>query len=406
MQVPPSLTKLPAFVIILLVGALLVLAVATLHPNPEPIAPTAPKPIQVNVVLATPKTEVLTVRSQGTVAPKREIDLVAQVAGRITEVSDNFVNGGFFSEGTPLVNIDPRDYELASIRANARVAQAQQDLATNRGQARQARREWRDLGNDDANDLFLRKPQVAAAEANLASAKAERDQAKLDLQRTKISVPFNGRVRETLVDLGQYVTPGSRIATVYDTSVAEIRLSVTDRQAALLDLPLGFRGGELKQGPEVTIKGTIAGKQYQWQGRIARTDASIDTRSRLYYAVAEVVDPFVANPGSTQVPLIVGLFVEAEIRGRELDNVISIPKQALFKGDQIYVLDDQQRAHQQTVNVLHTDANTAWIQAEITSGTPIVIERQSYLSEGIVVTPLSEAKEPIEASGHDLIAEG
>lgn len=406
MQVPPSLTKLPAFVIILLVGAVLVLAVATLHPKPEPIAPTAPKPIQVNVVLATPKTEVLTVRSQGTVAPKREIDLVAQVAGRITEVSNNFVNGGFFSEATPLVSIDPRDYELASIRANARVAQAQQDLATIRGQARQARREWRDLGNDDANALFLRKPQLAAAEANLASAKAERDQAKLDLQRTKISVPFNGRVRETLVDLGQYVTPGSRIATVYDTSVAEIRLSVTDRQAALLDLPLGFSGGELKQGPEVIIKGTIAGKQYQWQGRIARTDASIDTRSRLYYAVAEVVDPFVANPGSAQVPLIVGLFVEAEIRGRELDNVISIPKQALFKGDNIYVLDEQQRAHQQSVNVLHTDANTAWIQADISAGTPIVIERQSYLSEGIVVTPLSEAKDPIETSGHDLIAEG
>lgn len=406
MQVPPSLTKLPTFVIILLVGALLVVAVATLHPSPEPLAPTAPKPIQVNVVLATPKTEVLTVKSQGTVAPKREIDLVAQVAGRITEVSNNFVNGGFFSEGAPLVNIDPRDYELAAIRANARVAQAQQDLATIRGQARQAKREWRDLGNDDANALFLRKPQLAAAEANLASAKAERDQAKLDLQRTQISVPFNGRVRETLVDLGQYVTPGSRIATVYDTSVAEIRLSVTDRQAALLDLPLGFRGGELSQGPTVTIKGTIAGKQYQWQGRIARTDASIDTRSRLYYAVAEVVDPFVANPGSTQVPLIVGLFVEAEIRGRELNNVIAIPKQALFKGDQIYVLDNEQRAHQQAVNVLHTDANTAWIQAEISAGTPIVVERQSYLSEGIVVTPLSEAKEPIEASSHDLIAEG
>ncbi len=397
MQRPAVLSKIPTPLLILTIGGLLVFAVATLRPKPEPIPAAPPEPMKVSVILANPQTEVLTVYSQGTVAPKREIDLVAQVAGRITKVASNFVNGGFFSQATPLASIDKRDYELALIRANARVAQAQQELATNRGQARQARREWRDLGNDDANALFLRKPQVAAAEANLASAKAERDQAELDLQRTHITVPFNGRVRETMVDLGQYVTPGSKIATVYDTSVAEIRLSVTDRQAALLDLPLGFRGGELKQGPEVTIFGTIAGKRYQWQGRIARTDASIDTRSRLYYAVAEVVDPFVANPQSSQAPLIVGLFVEAEIRGRALDDVITLPKQALFKGNQIYVLDAENRVHSKTVNLLYTNANTAWIQAEVNPGEAIVVERQSYLSEGIVVSPVPK---------NEMVAEG
>ena len=384
---------IPLSVKILSGGLIAVVLVVALRPTPEPL-PAAPSlPPEVAVIAASPRPQALSVTTQGTVAPRREIDLVAQVAGRIHSAAQNFVDGGFFAAGETLVSIDDRDYQFALVRAAARVKEAQQALATERGRARQAQREWRDLGNAEANALFLRKPQLAAAEAALASAQAERDQARLDLQRTAISVPFAGRVRETGVDLGQYVSPGTRIATVYDTKVAQIRLPLTDRQAALVDLPLGFRGDDHSPGPAVVISGVIAGKQYHWSGRIVRTDASVDTRSRMYYAVAEVVDPFVADPGSAQVPLVVGLFVEARISGRQLPDIVTLPTRALFKRNRIYTLDAGDRVQLKTVDVLHRGRQQVWVRGELAAGERVVIGQQSYLQPGLLVSPRIAAED-------------
>ncbi|GAB3105631.1 efflux RND transporter periplasmic adaptor subunit [Aestuariicella hydrocarbonica] len=409
-------------VIILILGGLVVVAVATLKPAPEPTPVQPPPPVKVAVILAAPSTQSLTVNSQGTVAPRREIDLVAEVSGRITQVDPHFVDGAFVKAHKALVTIDPRDYNVALLRAEAKVADAQQVLATERGRNRQAQREWRDLGNKEANALFLRQPQLAAAQALLQSAQADYEQAQLNLERTNVSVPFDGRIRQTQVDMGQYVTPGTPIASVYDTSVAVIRLPLTDRQIALVDLPLGFDAGNTgaapdvdsgagpgpvittmkktanPRGPAVSISAIIAGKRYFWQGHIARTEASLDTSTRLYYAIAEVQDPFrvtgnFLNNDQVQAPLIVGLFVEAEIQGRELENVITIPHTALFKRNHIYTLDKQNRVHDKTVTLLHSNGKQAWIRGDLQKGEPIVVGRQSFLSEGIVVSPQIEHKQ-------------
>ncbi|MGH1470468.1 MAG: efflux RND transporter periplasmic adaptor subunit [Cellvibrionaceae bacterium] len=385
--------KIPKPLLILVVGGLAVFALLTLKPSPQKMPKTEPSPPQVAVVYAVPSTQALKVKSQGTVSPRYEIDLVTQVAGRIEKVNKNFVEGGFFKAGEALITIDKRDYELAVIKANARVAETAQVLATEKGRARQAQREWRDLGNTEANDLFLRKPQLAAAEAQLAAAKADLDKAKLDLERTTISAPFNGRVREAVVDAGQYVSPGGRIAKVYDTSVAEIRLPLSDKQTALVELPLGFRGDENNPGPNVLITGIIGGEQYQWNGQIVRTDASVDTNTRMYYAVAEVKDPFVEQPEKAHVPLVVGLFVTAEISGREIENVVKIPRRALFKNNEIYTLSSENRIQLKTVRVLMTTKDEAWITGKISEGEAIVVGGQNFLTPNMIVNPLPSARE-------------
>jgi len=381
------LKKIPLPLLIITVGGALIFGLATLKPKPLPLAEVMPPPQDVAVMLANPHVQSLSVKAQGTVTPKREITLVTQVAGSVVSVDENFVNGGFFNEGSALIKVDDRDYQLALIRAKARVAEAAQVLASEKGRAYQAKREWRDLGNKEANELFLRKPQLAAASANLEAAKADQAKAELDIERTSISVPFAGRIRETSVNLGQYLSPGSKVATVYDTSVAEIRLALTDRQAALVDLPLGKRRAGSDSGAAVIISGVIAGERYTWNGRIVRTDASIDTSSRFYYVVAEVVDPFAADPESAQVPLVVGLFVDAEIAGREIENVITLPREALFKRDWVYTLDGENRIQTKQVTLLHVGETQAWVKGDIAPGEKIVVAKQGYLSEGVVVNP-------------------
>jgi RND family efflux transporter MFP subunit len=383
----PLWKRVPVALVVLFFGGLAATGLLVLKPAPRTVTPPEAPPPQVAVVYADSQTQALRVDSQGTVEPRREIDLVAQVAGQVQSVHQNFVNGGFFEKGDVLLEIDDRDYQLALIRAEARVAEAAQLLATEKGRARQAEREWRDLGNAEANELFLRKPQLAAAEAQLQAARADRDKAKLDLERTKVTAPFSGRVREAAADLGQYVSPGSRVARIYDTAVAEIRLPLSDRQAALVDLPLGFRGNAENPGPAVVISGTIAGELYKWQGRIMRTDASIDVNNRFYYAVAEVEDPFVHHPDQAQVPLVVGLFVDAEIHGREIPGVVTVPRRALYKNNKIYTLDGDDRVQLETVRVLLTDDGQAWIKGDLVQGEAIVVGGQSFLVPGMKVSP-------------------
>lgn len=380
--------RLLAPLLILGLGSVVVIVIATSKPAPQPAATTAPAPLRTLVMTASPQSLSLPVATQGAVAPRREIDLVAQVGGRITAVAPTFVNGAFFSAGQVLATVEPQDYELAVVGATARVAQATQELATLRGQARQARREWRDLGNAEANALFLRKPQLAAAEAALAAAEAERDQARLNLQRTAIAPLFNGRIRETFVNLGQYVTPGTKVARIYDTAVAEVRLPLTDAQAALLDLPLNTDPAQPARPLPVTLSGTIAGQVYTWMGQITRTEASLDTRSRQYIAIAEVNNPF--QPGADgRMPMMVGLFVAAEIAGRQLDDVITLPRSAVFSGNQLFVVESGDTVRRVTVQVLARTEQEVVIRAPLPAGARVVLEQQSLLADGVQITPVS-----------------
>jgi RND family efflux transporter MFP subunit len=267
------------------------------------------------------------------------------------------------------------------------VADAEQLLATERGRARQAKREWRDLGNADANALFLREPQLAAAEATLASARADLEQAELDLAKTAISAPFAGRIRETYVNLGQYVGPGTRVARVFDSEVVEVRLPLTDAQVALLDLSLGYRAAP-GQGPEVTLKGTVAGQVREWQGRITRTDASLDTRTRMYHAVAEV-----RQADNSEAPLVVGLFVRARISGKAIEGVIQLPRTALYKNDTLVAIGADHRVSFVQAQVLASNENNVWILADLPVGVHVATGRQGYLRPGVEVNPVLAAPE-------------
>lgn len=384
--------KIPLPVLIAVPGLLIAFGLLVLKPEIKPNLDDQLKPahLSVNVYSAKSETVTLSVKTQGTVTPKREIDLVAQVSGQVQSVEYIFSDGGFFEKDQLLIKIEDRDYQAAYLAVKARKASAEQRLAEERGRARQAKREWRDLGNRDANALFLRLPQVNAAEASVESANADLDQAQLNLERTEIRVPFNGRIRETFVELGQYITKGTRIASVYDTAVAEIRLPLSDRQIALVDLPLGYAAVNPEDAPRVIISGVIGGEQYQWEGRITRTDASIDTRSRMAFAVAEVTNPFrpdgVSNGGF--YPLIVGLFVEAEIEGKALTNVMTLPIDAVFNRNNIYVLNNEKKIEQKTVRVMHRDNTQVWFRSDVPDEQLIVLEKHALLVPGTIVNPI------------------
>ncbi|UTA48072.1 efflux RND transporter periplasmic adaptor subunit [Simiduia sp. 21SJ11W-1] len=372
------------WLLILGCGALVAAAIVLLQPKPTPRPAPEPPLVRVPVVEAAAQTQALAVYSQGTLTPLREIDLVAEVAGRVQSVADNFVAGAFFEAGEALVQIDPANYQLATIRAKARVAEAEQLLATEKGRARQARREWRDLGNAEANALFLREPQLKAAEAGVAAAQADLRQAELDLAKTAIGAPFAGRIRDIHVNRGQYVAPGSKLARVFDSEVVEVRLPLTDGQIALLDLPLGYRAAP-GEGTPVVVRGTVAGELREWRGRVSRTEASLDTQTRMYHAVAEI-----RKQDNPDKPLVVGLFVRAEIAGRAIENVVQIPRTALYKDRQVVLVDATNQVRVVRADVLKSNAQFAWVRLPLEAGDRVATGRQGYLKPGARVEPVVE----------------
>ena len=350
-------------------------------PQTQPTQFPEPRRPLVDVVTAVPASHSITVRTQGTVEPVRRVGLVAQVSGKVESVSELFLDGRFFEAGDILLQLEQADYEFAIARARAQEAAAAQRVAEERGRNLQAQREWRDLGTSEANDLFLRKPQLRAAEASLAAAQADVAAAELALERTTVRAPFDGRLEQKSVDLGQFVAPGTVLAQIYATDRVEVHLPISDSQLALLELPLF----ETAVGtyPEVVLSARFGGERWQWQGRIARVEASIDRDSRVTFAIAEVSNPFIGD-GSERPPLTPGLFVEASIAGKPIQQSVELPATALRGDNTVLLVNDDSRLERLSVELLRRERDRVWVRG-IEAGRGVVAEQSSLLAAGAAI---------------------
>ena len=221
---------------LLVVGVALFGAAIMVWNRPEVVTqvPTVAPP-GVRVHLVTLETARLSVTSQGTVRPRTETQIVPEIAGRVTWVSPSFAEGGFFAEGDVLFRIDPFDYQQAIVSARSQLAESRLRLAQEEAEAEVAQREWEELGRGDPRELTLRKPQLEDARASVAAAEANLVRAQRDLERADVKTPYAGRVRTKDVDIGQFVTVGTAVATIYSVDVAEIRLPLPDPELAYLE---------------------------------------------------------------------------------------------------------------------------------------------------------------------------
>ncbi|MEM7582039.1 MAG: efflux RND transporter periplasmic adaptor subunit [Acidobacteriota bacterium] len=374
------MTKIVAPIITVIAGLLGAVAFVQSKTPVETLRPATMDPL-VRVVPVRTVEVPLRVNAQGTVLPRTETRLAAQVAAAVTSVSARFEAGGFFTQGEVLVRLDPREYELEAERAAAQVAQAELRLAQQQAEARVAASEWRELGEGRPDPLVLREPQLAEARAMLRAAEAELGMARLALERTVIRAPFDGRVHSTSVAIGQFVTPGQDVATVHAIDYAEVRLPVPDQQLAYLDMPLAF--GDGGSGPEATLSARFAGRQHRWPGTIVRADGELDQRSRMMNLVVRVTDPY-SRLQPEQPPLAVGLFVDAEIIGRTVRGSL-LPRAALRGEGQVLVVDDEQRLRLRDIEVVRIENDVAIVGAGLSDGERVCVSPLDVVVDGMPV---------------------
>lgn len=393
-----KLYRVLAPVAVIAVGTAGIVALNATAPKPDKKEETV-RSISMFVEPVISRAVTLTVSTQGEVRPKTEIDLISQVSGRIKQVDNNFVDGGSFKAGQSLVKVEDEDYQYAVTIAESTVAEATAQFARTRADANIVAKQWEKWVDGIPTDLALRKPQVAQATAKLKAAEANRDKARLNLKRTKISVPFTGRIRSKSVDIGQYVSLGTKIGRVFATDVVEIRLPLSDHQLSTLNLPMAFQATS-DNAPRVILSATLADKTYEWEGKLVRTAAAIDPQTRMLYAVAEVKDPYGAA-AINGMPLAVGLFVNATIEGRAFDNGIVMPRAALRAGSKAYVVTDDNKLSIREVTILSSSPDGVIIGSGVESGERVVISPVRTAINGMAVQALSSDGEIVPKADSD-----
>ncbi|MBT3198048.1 MAG: efflux RND transporter periplasmic adaptor subunit, partial [Gammaproteobacteria bacterium] len=328
----------------------------------------------------------ITIHSRGTIAPKTEGTLVAEVAGRILSTSPNFQPGGWFKAGEVLLTLDPTDHQHTVTIAEAERSQAALALQKTEAEAAQAKQSWEQMAlSGSPTGLTLYQPQLAEARAKLAAAEARLAQAQRDLERSQIIAPYTGRVLEQQVDRGQFITRGTALATLYATDLAEVRLPITDRQARFLILP------EQGHQPPVQLVAHSTSNPQQWEGQIVRSEATIDPQTHQLYLIAQIQNPYTPQSESTP-PLRIGQFVRAEIEGITLPQVFLIPRVAIREGNQVLVVDSENRIERRTLEVVWQQADQLIISSGLQAGERIILTSLPYAPDGMQVKEKSEQK--------------
>lgn len=374
------------FIPVLVVVASILGAVTLMATAPE-LEPSTIEPIATTVRVreVVPQPIQLTVHSQGTVVPNTESELIPEVSGRVVWMSPALVNGGYFESGDVLLRLDDSDYLSLLERARANLNRAEAEFEHARFEYQRVKSlEERQLASQSQIENQLRGYRVQ--EATLQDARANFAQASRDLARTQIKAPFSGLVRTKAVDVGQFVSRGATIATIYASDQAEVRLPIADRQLAFLNLPLAHRGElPLEAQPTVTLRANYAGRQLTWQGKIVRTEAQIDTASRMVHVIARV------SNDEQEVPLSVGLFVNAEIEGLLVEDIVVLPRNALRNGNRVLIVDVDNKLRYRDIDTLRLYRDDVLIQGGLEAGELVCISPLQTAIEGMPVQPLLEA---------------
>ncbi|MEX0963977.1 MAG: efflux RND transporter periplasmic adaptor subunit [Pseudohongiellaceae bacterium] len=379
----------------ILVGCILFATV--LVRNPTVVEEAAPEVIPVSVRVAQVQSESiqLFVESQGKVQAARMASISAPVAGPIAWISASMEAGGFVIAGESLLRIESSDFETARARslASLQQAQAEASYASNEFARLVELAETRLASDSQLQDA---KRMAAVNAARLADAEASYSQAVLELQRTDIKAPFDAIIQSRDVELGQYVNTAQSVAVLYGADEVEVRIPLAIRQLGFLDVPLGMRG-ELSgaQSPDVTLSGFYGGEEYSWSGKLVRTEASIDANSNTVQTIIRVKQPaaWAANAqwsADAKIPLPIGLYVQATIAGKRVDDLIALPRSVIRNNNQVLVVDSENKMYYREIEIYRLEEDRVLISGGLLPGEFICTSPIQAVVNGMSVQPVRE----------------
>lgn len=321
----------------------------------------------------------------GTVLPARDITLRPRVAGEVIEVSERFVLGGIVKRGETLLKIDPADFENQYAIRVSELEQSVASLKIEEGRQSLAKKELKLLEStiDDANrELVLRGPQIASIRAEVAGAKAAVERAKLDLDRTIITAPFDAQIISQSCNIGSQVSPGNDLARLVGTNEYWVSAALPVRSLQWVQFPeLSESSNETRSGSVVTLRNSDAWPTGVTRtGHVTRMIGTVDERTRLARVLITVTDPLGKQ---TDAPaLILQSLLQVEIAGRPIDDVVRIPRDLVRQDDTVWIMADDKLTIRDC-QVIFRDAEHAYIRDGLNDGDEVVTSTLATVAEGI-----------------------
>ena len=377
------------FVVGVIVGGAAVLAILLSQIRSDTPEPTLERVLPfVTTVAPTAHEGRVTIRGNGTVRPLREVTLISEVSGKITWVADEFVTGGAFRQGQGILRIDSTDYANAVTVAQAEVIQRQFDLLRAEEEMAIAREEWgllesrtgvhRQVDSTELGSLVFKEPHWRAAVAQLQGAKARLQDAEARLKRTRITAPYNGRLRNKGADLGQFVGAGQMIASFYGTDIVEISVPVAGRDITLLGDLLASGAGTT----DARLVARNADGKHEWFGSVHRTEGTLDEATRTLNVIVRVQKPYESN--DVRPPLLVGTFVTVYLEGRHFDQYYTLPRETLREDNEVWVIRGG-RLHVQPIEIIQEVEDTLYVLDGITDEDQVVTNMLNAVTDGMRV---------------------
>ena len=363
--------------------------------RPVPLKQTRENPgALVKVVKAESQERQIKIFGTGTVQPEQEVTITLQVNGLINKVAPGFTAGAFFRKGELLFAVESIDYELAVKRAKASLIQAENQIIIIESKAAVARQEWERLklkDQEEPNPLIVYGPQYEDAKANRNAVAASLKQAELDLQRTRITAPFNCIVRSEEVGVGKYVRAGNNVAMVASVDGAEIVVPLQLDDLRWLSIP---RQGNSEKGSDATVRLEVGTNLYQWQGQLVRSLGEVDMKSRMARLVVRVDDPYrLRTEGYTQkLNLELGMFVEVVFQGETLADMVEIPRAALRENSTVWIMDSDQKLKIVPVEIIRLQKDTVLVGGSLEDGDLVILTSLPGGADGMKLRSANEGE--------------
>ena len=348
----------------------------------EPIQEEAP--MDVNVQILTPIDYQIKIKSTGTTTPITQTVLTSEVGGEVIYRSKKFSEGSSVISGEILAKIDDTDLQLQYKNALLQLASAEVQFAVQQAEAEIAQEAWEQVGKGTAKDLTAKKPQLKQAKAALEVAKAQVQSAEKKLNKTEITAPYTGRIQNINIDLGSTIIPGQSVGSMYTSNEIEVTLSVKDSDLQFLDISMDGRKLNPDQKSIVIIKSVYRGEMQEWAGNLERVDGVIDPMTRMIKLIANFKNNFIEE---TKPILPIGLFVEAEINGKQLEDIFMIPNTALTPNDELLVLNQDDTLEIRKVKVITKMKNYILVKEGMKAGERVVVSKLSIATNGMLVNP-------------------
>ncbi|UGU15688.1 efflux RND transporter periplasmic adaptor subunit [Sinomicrobium kalidii] len=364
------------------------IAVVFLVFNTEPIAKseaaTRKTAMLVSVETVKEGTFVPEFAATGTVQAVEDIQLSPLVSGQVIQRAAAFVPGGMVKKGQLLLRIDPSDYENQLELRKSELLQAETNLTIEMGRQHIAEQDFALVGGDSLSDkqrsLVLRQPQLNAVKAQLQAARAAVDQAELNVRRTRITAPFDAQVISQNVTAGSQVAPGDNLGRLVGTDHYWIQVSLPINKLKWLSFP----SKDKEQGAAVKISNkTSWGQNETRTGYLYKKIGALDRQTRLARLLIKVPDPLGTDITGQNVPaLMVGEFVEAYIRGKEIEQVVKLDRDHLRNNRTVWVMHNG-KLEIRKVSIRLIDAHHVYVSDGIKGGEKIVTTNISTVTDGV-----------------------